>query len=442
VSSTVNGGSTPEQVHYDYDDNGNRLRRTDTSASDELGAYDVQDRLLCYSAASTCATPSHTYTMSGQLQTSTDASGNITTYTYDALGILRAVALPSGTTITYVIDGLGRRVGKMVNDALVQAWLYEDGLHIAAEIDAQGSVTKRFLYATKANVPDLMVLQDGTRYRILSDHLGSPRMAVSETGTVVARWDWDEYGRPVLTEEPSGESVPMLPFGFAGGLYDQDTGLLRFGVRDYDPQAGRWTAKEPLGVTQSANVYAYAGDDPVTFQDYDGLTVAPSRDTLVSLAGILGVGNTAAVITEHQAVLDAAAHGDMSGLACHANAGLQAAAKAVGELGAMAVMMGGGFTRGSQVNEQIIREAMEGAPLASQQPGGVSLPLVQDYVDKLAAGEVAPAIKVDGDIIIDGNHRYIAGRIFGQEPAIQPWLGGRPGDIIPWETMPIDPEAW
>jgi RHS repeat-associated protein len=33
-----------------------------------------------------------------------------------------------------------------------------------------------------------------------------------------------------------------VPFGFAGGLQDRDTGLIRFGFRDYDPFTGRWIA--------------------------------------------------------------------------------------------------------------------------------------------------------------------------------------------------------
>ncbi|MDH5679538.1 MAG: RHS repeat-associated core domain-containing protein, partial [Nitrospinota bacterium] len=36
------------------------------------------------------------------------------------------------------------------------------------------------------------------------------------------------------------------PFGFAGGLYDQHTKLTRFGARDYDAHAGRWTSKDPI----------------------------------------------------------------------------------------------------------------------------------------------------------------------------------------------------
>jgi len=100
------------------------------------------------------------------------------------------------------------------------------------------------------------------------------------------------------------------------------------------------------------------------------------------------------------------------------------------------------ITKGAQVTEQVIREVMKDAPLVSQQAGGVSLPIIRQYLDKLLAGEVAPAIKVDGKMIVDGNHRYIAGRILGREPAIQPWAGGRPGNAVPWETIPIDPKAW
>ena len=100
------------------------------------------------------------------------------------------------------------------------------------------------------------------------------------------------------------------------------------------------------------------------------------------------------------------------------------------------------ITNGSQVTEQIIRNAMEDAPLASQQSGGISLPLVQEYVNTLLAGDVAPAIKVDENIIVDGNHRYVAGRILGMEPEIQPWSGGDPTRSIPWSEMPISPNMW
>lgn len=51
----------------------------------------------------------------------------------------------------------------------------------------------------------------------------------------------DEFGNVITDANPG-----FQPFGFADGLYDRDTGLVRFGARDYDPEIGRWTAKDPI----------------------------------------------------------------------------------------------------------------------------------------------------------------------------------------------------
>jgi RHS repeat-associated protein len=61
-------------------------------------------------------------------------------------------------------------------------------------------------------------------------------------------------------------------FGFAGGLYDKDTGLVRFGARDYDAEAGRWTDKDPLDFEGGdTNLYGFCGNDPINFTDPSGL---------------------------------------------------------------------------------------------------------------------------------------------------------------------------
>ena len=66
-------------------------------------------------------------------------------------------------------------------------------------------------------------------------------------------------------------NLGFQPFGFAGGLYDPDTGLVRFGSRDYDPSIGRWTAKDPiLFAGGQTNLYVYVGNDPVNFVDPEG----------------------------------------------------------------------------------------------------------------------------------------------------------------------------
>jgi RHS repeat-associated protein len=70
-----------------------------------------------------------------------------------------------------------------------------------------------------------------------------------------------------------GSDVGVVPFGFAGGLYDPDTGLVRFGARDYDPYTGRWLGKDPSRFSGGPNLFGYASGDPVNMVDRDGRIV-------------------------------------------------------------------------------------------------------------------------------------------------------------------------
>jgi RHS repeat-associated protein len=63
-----------------------------------------------------------------------------------------------------------------------------------------------------------------------------------------------------------------VPFGFAGGLHDRETGLVKFGFRDYDPAIGRWVAKDPIFFAGGdVDLYGYVLGDPVGLVDPEGL---------------------------------------------------------------------------------------------------------------------------------------------------------------------------
>src|SRR5207249_10687129 len=108
----------------------------------------------------------------------------------------------------------------------------------------------------------------GQTYRLICDHLGSPRLVVNvANGQIVQRMDYDAFGQVLADTSPG-----FQPFGFAGGLYDRDTRLVRFGARDYDAETGRWTAKDPiLFAAGEPNLYGYVGNDPVNYTDASGL---------------------------------------------------------------------------------------------------------------------------------------------------------------------------
>lgn len=273
---------------FTYDRNGNRLTLTSSNGTVNY-AYDDQDRLL------SAGTTSYTYGSNGELRTRTVQGEGTSVFTYDGLGNLVAVALPDGTHIDYVIDGQNRRVGRKVNGVLTQAWIYQNQLNPVAELDASGNVVSRFVYGTRQNVPDYVV-KNGTAYRIVTDQVGSVRLVVdSATGAVVQRIDYDEWGQVTQNTNPG-----FQPFAFAGGLFDDQTLLTRFGSRDYDAVVGRWVSRDPISFRGgSANLYEYALGDPINSIDPSGESIfsdilnyfrCPTGKSCLSAIGTAGLG--------------------------------------------------------------------------------------------------------------------------------------------------------
>jgi RHS repeat-associated protein len=259
LSSATRDGVTTK---YGYDSNGNRTTvQTGTDAA-VTATYDAQDRIVAY------GTQQYSFTPHGDLLSRTDGTKTLG-LTYDELGNLMSVSLVDGSTthkIDYVVDGFGRRVARRVDGVFDRAWLYRDGLRPVSEVDAAGVFTHYVYAESQSGAPDFLI-RSGVLYRIVKDHLGSVRMVVNATtGAVAQSIEYDAFGR-VLSETGAG----FQAFGFAGGLYDADTKLVRFGARDYDPGMGRWTNKDPIGFAGGdTDFYAYVGNDPVNLTDPDG----------------------------------------------------------------------------------------------------------------------------------------------------------------------------
>jgi RHS repeat-associated protein len=105
----------------------------------------------------------------------------------------------------------------------------------------------------------------GANYYFSYDHLGSIREVTDVNGNVVARYDYDPYGRLTVNLGASFE------FAYAGYYYHQPSGLYLTKYRAYDPNVGRWASRdlEPLNLDKP---YAYADNDPADLIDPDGLT--------------------------------------------------------------------------------------------------------------------------------------------------------------------------
>jgi RHS repeat-associated protein len=244
---------------YTYDANGNRiteiniLRRVNRSYT-----VSAEDHVI------TTGTKTYQFDADGFLINRTTPAGTMAT-TYSSRGELLSAPLPSGTNIAYDHDPIGRRITKHINGIITEKYLWKDAITLLAVYDASDNLIMRFNYAD-GRMPVSMTYQ-GNTYYLAYDQIGSPIAVTDSTGNIVKKIEYDSFGNIISDSNPS----MMIPFGFAGGFQDRDTALVRFGVRDYDPTLGRWTAKDPIDFAgENTNLYGYVANDPVNIIDPTG----------------------------------------------------------------------------------------------------------------------------------------------------------------------------
>ncbi len=252
LASVTRNGAAFES--YSYDQNDNRLTTNTTTGTTTYGTDD-QDRLL--SAVGPSGAQSWLYDANGDLLNRTDTSGT-TSFDYDTTGQLLSVTKPGGDVVSYELDAGNKRAVKRVNGIVQRKWLYAGGLLPVAEYDGNDNLVATFNGG--------YLVKNGTTYRLLRDHLGSVRLVVdANTGAVAQRLSYGPWGNVTEDTNPG-----FQPFGFAGGHYDPDTGLVRFGMRDYDSGIGRWICKDGQGLAVGANLYSYCHQDPLNSIDPTG----------------------------------------------------------------------------------------------------------------------------------------------------------------------------
>ncbi|HEY9128492.1 MAG TPA: RHS repeat-associated core domain-containing protein [Sulfurovum sp.] len=241
---------------YTYDANGNRASATVNNIA-TAASYTLDDQLVVY------GDNTYLYNDDGYLVEKVTPEGT-TTYEYGTLGELREVVTPT-KTITYEHNANNQRVAKKVNGTIVEKYLWKNLTTLLAVYDGSDNLVQRFEYADQ-RMPVAMT-QNNQKYYLHYDQVGSLRAVSDSSSNIIKEITYDTYGN-ILSD--SNENF-KVPFGFAGGLYDPDTKLTRFGYRDYDAYTGKWTAKDPIGFDGGdTNLYGYVLGDPVNFVDPTG----------------------------------------------------------------------------------------------------------------------------------------------------------------------------
>jgi len=241
-----------------------------------------------------------------------DADGNLTDdarwhYTWDGENRLiametSAAAIGVGVAkqkLEFAYDGQSRRFSKKVSDwngtayVLSSSILYlYDGWNLLTELNAQSAnaVVRSYVWGADLSgslqgaggVGGLLLANlGGVTYAPTYDGNGNILGLVSiTTGLRSATYEYNAFGETVVAD---GVIAAANPFRFSTKFTDDESGLLCYGLRYYNPGPGRWLSRDPIGERGGANLYGFVENDGISHFDPLGLLDGGAGNTLKGL---------------------------------------------------------------------------------------------------------------------------------------------------------------
>lgn len=285
------GGTGANTYAYTYDARGNRLTAVVTGAT-------PSSQTLTYNAANQITTAGYTYDGTGNLTASPT-----TTFTYNAAQQMTQ-AVENGITSSYTYAGVDQKAvlsqsvssgtdytatyGKTDqngNPTIVKYTGGTSGAHVYSD-----PITGQALMLTTSSDVSALYVWDG---------LGNPVGLLTDFSTNSFSYAYDPYGTRALTAGGTGRGAGQNPYSFKAGIQDRGTGLVKFGLRWYEPTTGTWTQQDTLDAPLSpsdANRYGFAAGDPVNQADPTGQATSlcsplrPGGSSTVAGATSAGLG--------------------------------------------------------------------------------------------------------------------------------------------------------
>ena len=221
---------------YEYDLVGNRTKRTDKSTNEVMEyRWDIRDRLTGITVKN------------------------------DLGEIIR--------TAEYTYDVYNQRIAKTVDTdgdgslaAVTERFVYGRDQNIALVLDENGNVNHRYLFGNGVDQIEADESNGNVRWA-LTDHLGSVRDVVDDSGTVLNHIVYDAFGG--VTSQ-TNESV-VFRYGYTARELDAESGLQYNRARYLDTFTGKFISEDPISFQGGdSNLYRYVANNSLNSVDPTG----------------------------------------------------------------------------------------------------------------------------------------------------------------------------
>ncbi len=190
-----------------------------------------------------------------------------------------------GERTWYVYDGGGQRIRKVTerpDGRIKDERLYLGAFEIYREHRSQREDLVRetlhvtddaqriALVETRISGDEKEIPRRQVRYQ-LANHLGSASLEVDDQARILSYEEYSPYGSTTYQAVRSQLQTPKR-YRYTAMERDDESGLSYHSARYYAPWLGRWTSTDPLGTSDSVNLYQYVSDNPIRLIDPSGLS--------------------------------------------------------------------------------------------------------------------------------------------------------------------------
>lgn len=246
-SNLVTNANSVDSIEYEYYVDG-RLRSMKVNGGAKIDYnYDEKTGLL-----KNCGLVSYFYNNDGFLTQKRNGK-QLEKFSYNAFGLLQEYLLSESNLkilkrIEYFYDSRHRLILQrdLMNPKSMLQYFYTDPIHFDRLSHMYDHKTKQLsTYYYESNSGHLFSIRvDKIFYYVLCDFLGSPRTIVSANSEIVWDRDYDIFG-----ESKSSKDWPVhIPIGFAGFIFDIESGMVFMKDRIYDPNSKSFAAFQWFGL--------------------------------------------------------------------------------------------------------------------------------------------------------------------------------------------------
>jgi len=280
---------------HDYDAVGNRIYESNNGIETYF-TYDAANELTQAYNATDDSTTSYMYDAMGNCLSIADADGT-TYFTYNDANLVTSITYPDSTVNYFYYDGLMRRYAMEDSAGLTYFVWDKGGLNLLAEKDASGNVTAEYIhgYSPVTGIGSLVAAKktvDGTAYYQYPqyDHRGTVVGLTDKTGAVIASYEYNAFGEPLVAEESTDVQAAGNRFRYQSNwmtLKDSGDRFYLSAARVYDAKTGRFLQRDPLFSGQFlAHSFTFTNSVNFMFSEYsinDKKHLAPAFEIVEKL---------------------------------------------------------------------------------------------------------------------------------------------------------------